>query len=264
MKRIFLVILFATAIFSGCKKEEDEPAAPELPASESFLMSFNDFDTVNKKALKADTSNWAVSAFQVGFWNLAVYITSAIPVSAFQNSFKYLPVYKGDNTWEWAYTYNGFLTVYGARLVAKVSESTTYWEMYISRVNPNPFAEVLWYSGTTNNDRSGASWELNKYNESTKVIEKFLRITHSKTSDNNQTLRYTNIIPAHADNGNYIEYALQIGDFNSRFSIQTSNSIDADIEWNSTTKEGRVRSLQYFGHSNWRCWDSGLNNSVCN
>ena len=38
---------------------------------------------------------------------------------------------------------------------------------------------------------------------------------------------------------------------------------DVNVEWNTTTSNGHVKSVDYLGDSNWYCWDSNKVNIEC-
>jgi len=38
---------------------------------------------------------------------------------------------------------------------------------------------------------------------------------------------------------------------------------DVNVAWNTTTKNGHVKSVDFMGDANWYCWDSNRVNIVC-
>lgn len=43
-----------------------------------------------------------------------------------------------------------------------------------------------------------------------------------------------------------------------------SNTNKIDIEWNRSSKNGRVRDLNKYATLNWQCWDNTLHDATCN
>jgi hypothetical protein len=63
-----------------------------------------------------------------------------------------------------------------------------------------------------------------------------------------------------------LEYGKKTGTFNSYYTIYYFNGLafsEMNVEWNSSTRNGRVKSLSNFGDSNWHCWNGNLVNVIC-
>jgi hypothetical protein len=68
-------------------------------------------------------------------------------------------------------------------------------------------------------------------------------------------------------NGSYIKYGPLTGSLNSYYDTHYYESAlarfsDVDIEWNSLSKNGRVKSTDYL-LGGWYCWDSNKVNVTC-
>jgi hypothetical protein len=63
----------------------------------------------------------------------------------------------------------------------------------------------------------------------------------------------------------YILYGLTTGYPKASYAIHFTNGLysDADVEWNTTDKTGRLRCADYLHDINWHCWDSNRINIVC-
>ncbi len=262
-----LILIIITII--NCEDDNKDSGAPQLPPVESFIIDFSDFsnssDTVKSTKAALTYQNWGTAFLKVAFWNTVITVTGIVPVTAFLESFNHHAVYEGDNTWAWTYDYTIGSATYTARLTGKILETEEVkWEMYISKeALGGGFEDFKWYEGTARFDRTSGHWIL--YNNPAADHE-LIRIDWTKNWDNNTGgIKYTNIIPDGIENGGYIAYGL-VDDpvYDAYYEIYNKGRDNlTDIEWNRTTKEGRISDPLTFGDEDWHCWDSLLVDIVC-
>jgi len=107
------------------------------------------------------------------------------------------------------------------------------------------------------------TWTVNRNPTQTNP---FLRIDwHRNPSDSTGDLKYTNVIPSDAENGAYIFYgALATTGYDRFYHIyDIAQDNLAEIEWNYPDGNGRVKDQQYYGDSNWHCWNTVLDDIDC-
>jgi hypothetical protein len=269
MKKIFslvIVFLLSTGFFTCCKKDKGEP--PTLPPQESMTMDFSNFSST-KKSIEVlpgqkgtENSNWEFAATIAGIWKLIINTTLAVPVAAFKAAVDQTPVYISTKNWQWSYSVTLPSGTYKARLTGLIGSSNVQWKMYVTGVGPDTFAEFLWFEGTSNLDGSGGQWIL--YQNSQSPVA-YLQIDWTKTSSSVGYVKYTYV---KSDNflNSFIEYGLTSNVLNAYYNIHYYNDVkfsDVNIEWNTTTHNGHVKSVDYLGDSNWYCWDSNKVNTVC-
>ena len=256
-------------------KDENLDTAPALAAEETFIMPFTGFEDADTSGIMAppnDNSanartpsfdNWFHSATNVVFWNLVLTVNLAVPTAAFHESFNHDPTFQGNGVWLWQYSFELPDGNYQAKLYGEiVANDEVEWEMYISKVGG--FQDVLWYTGSTNDDE--AHWTLNHQANNP---EAFIQIDYLKDNGNAQAaIRYTNIIPNDPGNGGYIEYrednSNSSADYNRAYDIyhiQADNLIE--IQWNKPNENGRVKDEEHFGDTEWHCWDVNLMDTEC-
>jgi hypothetical protein len=263
MKRIMLksvvAIVFLSTLLVSCKKDEKK-TSPVLPPQESMLMNFSNFSSAKKSISINDTvgyGNWGASALTVGFWSLAVYINSAIPVAAFKEAFNHQPVSLGDTTWRWAYSIDN----YGFKLDAKMNSSSTNWTMYVTKTSGlgMNFTDFIWFTGTSSNNGTSATWRLNRGPEFNG--RPYLDVTWTK----NVSLRYTLVDTTEAGVGNYLEYdKINEAGLDAQFLIRTVDHLnDVDIQWNLANNNGRVKCQKWYNNLDWHCWDNNHKNTTC-
>jgi hypothetical protein len=269
MKKILsfvFVIIVSTGFFAGCKKDKGDP--PTLPPTESMTVDFTNFITAKKslELLPSEkgnaNSNWAFAATVAGVWKIIINTTLAVPVLAFQTAIGKTPAYVSTKNWEWSYTFNYSNDVYKARLTGLIRTSDVQWKMYISKDGTNNFAEFLWFEGTSKLDGTLGQWILY---QSPLVTDALLQIDWTKGTTGIGTITYT-YIKNDAYKGGFIKYGLTSGTLNAFYNIHYFNNVkfsDVNVEWNTTTHEGHVKSPEYLGDSNWYCWDSNKINTVC-
>jgi len=270
LKRYSLVILLLIAIIpTGCNKDADnvEPApAPELPPSSSFVMDFSDFsddDTTKYKNSYAYTyQNWWWGATNVVGWNFILTVTLVVPVAAFYESFNHQGIWDPSiSKWVWSYNFVAGGSIHLAELHASLENNGVKWEMYITK--NNAYNDFLWFYGITNSVNSTAEWHL--YKNPNNPIE-FLDIDWSEDNVTGEAeIQYTHVEPGVPGNGSYIQYGVNNSTpYDTYYRIyKAANDNLTDIEWNRTTKNGRVMDELHFGDPDWRCWDELLQDIIC-
>ncbi len=260
---LFLVIF---VIFS-CKDDTEGDDPPQLPPEESFIIDFSDFDDSSDTLSKSTLThkNWGHAYFKASVWNLIITVSGIVPVTAFKESFRHQAVYEGNSTWGWTYDYTIGSAIYTAKLKGKIiSSEEVQWEMYISKAALiDPYTDFKWYEGVARFDRTSGYWILYK---SPSEDHELIRIDWTKDWNNNTgDIKYTNIVPGGPEHGGYISYGI-VDDpvFDAFYKIYNKGANNlTDIEWNRTTKEGRIKDPGTFGDELWHCWNNLLMDIDC-
>lgn len=269
-----LVLLTGTILGTGgCNSNMPQNGndPPEIPPAETFVMDFSAFsgdgaaklipgriDPTTMQVLPG--ANWGWAALNVGAWNVIITVGLAVPVAAFLESFHHEPEAQADGMWLWSYDVNVGGTIYSAALYAAAVEGGTEWNMYISQ--EGGYTDFNWFSGFSNFTGTAGTWTLNKDPESlTPFVEiEWTRDAEGQTGD----IRYTNVEPDGDNNGSYITYAASEGAFDASFELLNNNANNlTTIEWDRTTRDGRVKDPAHFSDDAWHCWDSDLQNTAC-
>lgn len=276
MKRtlFLLTVIFTFSIlFTGCKKDRGNP--PVLPPAESMLIDFSNFDSGKKSDITdiipkgSEISNWEFAAGVAVIWKTVVYTTLAVPVKSFQLALTKTPVYVDDKTWEWKYdatiTIDQLSVTYKARLTGQIRSSDVLWKMYISKEGTNPFSEFVWFEGTSKLDGTGGQWVLKQGPQNQVPL---LQIDWTKTGESVGMVKYTYIKTGDSLKDSFIEFGLKTGSLNAYYKIQYYHPIYQDIfevfvEWSTSGHNGRVKCEQFFGSTDWYCWDSNYINISC-
>lgn len=266
---IFVIMMFSFGlILSGCS--DDDPVsshgtAPEIPPQSTFLIDFDDFNDAgivpNKESAVMTSANYAYSALNVAVWNTALTVTLIVPVAAFVEAFQHEPVWRSDDSWDWSYSFLAGGAMHTARLNGKVDDATVIWKMYITK--QDAFTDFLWFTGQGDLGVSTGQWILNMDPETPTA---FMQIDWNRNaSEGTADVKYTNIIPEDAENGGYIFYGVTNDVDYDRFYEIYNKGLDniTDIEWNYTTKVGRVMDEYHFGDADWYCWDEALSDVLC-
>jgi len=273
--KFLLLFGFVVVLISSCEKNNQDEA-PQLPPYESMVVDFSKFTTTDKSAPgneETNTSgNYTLSAITVGYWNLVLGLTLAVPVASFYQSLSHSPVYLGNKTWQWEYNCTGLANTYHSRLLGIIRDSDIKWEMYISKDGVGSHGEFLWYEGTSNLDGMDGQWKLyHSYADQ----EGVLQIDWSKTGDEIGEIKYTyihvadNADPNQLTAGSYLSYGLTENDLNTFYTVvyntrnRTEEDMTVKIEWSSTEYNGRIKAEYYFLDSLWHCWDSQGSDVVC-
>jgi len=185
-----------------------------------------------------------------------------IPTAAFIESFKHTPTLRSDGTWVWSYSVAG----HTASLERSVVENEIQWDMYISKAGD--FERFLWYTGKHNLSITQGTWTLKKAPDAN---YDYVGIDWHINTDGTSDIKYTNIIPADSgdnqasENGGYIFYGTTTAsDYDAFFNIYNKGQNNlTNIEWNRSSKVGRVKDFNKFADDEWHCWDETLANANC-
>ncbi len=261
MKFFLIIVLMASVVMNGCKKDEDESDPPDLPPETALLMDFSTFNEYPGTKKSVDTyQNFAQAYLTVLYWDVLAIFAVAVPSVAYAEAFNHDPVYKGDNSWEWAYTITANQVEYSARLVSKrISNDEFTLKFYVTTSAPIytqvgliTLEDFLWFDGTVMYDGTEAVWNL--YEVGTYVA--LLEIGWEKDWENDTwVMKYEIIKPGHEELGSYIEQGqIDNSDFNAYLTVSYSSQL-TNIEWETTNISGRIKAPHSFGDSDWHCWD---------
>lgn len=261
-------------LLAGCGSEDvtgSGPEPPEIPPVSTFVMDFGDFTESTSFTqvsgdgetvlLGATTENWSFASLNVLVWNTVLTVGLAVPVASFIAAFGKSPVLHTDSTWVWSYNFFANDVLHLAELHGRAVGDTVTWSMYISK--QDAFTDFLWYTGVSDVQVTEGTWTLNNNPDDPTPL---LDITwHRNPDEGTADITYTNIVPEGPENGGYISYGITGGiPYDAFYDIYNKGADNhTDIEWNRTTKEGRVRDPNHFADSEWHCWDSALEDVDC-
>ena len=257
--RMTALVALAAAIMFTIASCDNEPTEnrPELPPAESMLMDFSDFTNPPDAMKSTDASyvNFVFSYTAVSYWNAGAMLVAAVPVAAYTHALTQTAEYLGDNTWEWSFEFplNGI--DYKATLTGnRISNEEFTMEMIIALASL-PDQGVKWFDGVVRYDHTSADWTF--YKEGTNAV---LEVAWNKDFETEAAdLTYTYVEADQEETGSYIMWEYSPGEvYDAAYTISMSGGM-TNIEWNTTTIEGRVKSPAYFEDDAWHCWDSYAN-----
>lgn len=259
-------ILLAVSLLivsTSCDKEPEENR-PELPPVESMMMSFSDFNEAigDTKANGEPHLHFNYAFTSLAFWSGASALTMALPVAAYGYALEQGVEYLGENSWEWAYSFQWSGLDYTATLTAtRINNEEFSLEMHLA-TSAEPENGVRWFDGVVRYDHTKANWNIYK-DGSIEVLE----IAWAKDFElGDASLLYTYVEPEKLETGSYLRYdyaPLEAYDASFEVSRSTGTTL---IQWNTSSKEGRVQDEARFGDAEWNCWDSlanGLADKSC-
>lgn len=242
--------------FTACDKEPVDER-PELPPMESLSMDFSDFESApgGTKGTAVTYGNFTHSYLSVIFWKVSSTVMMTLPVAAYGHALQQEAVYLGDHNWEWSYDFTFEDLDYTATLTAtRISNEEFSMEMILAHA-AIPGQGVKWFDGVIRYDHTHALW--NFYKQGT------IKVLEAEWNKNFETeagdLKYTYTEADQNETGSYILFKYMPGQvYDAGYTISLAAGT-TEIEWNITSKEGRVKDPQKFGDSNWHCWDSQAN-----
>ncbi len=265
---LVVVFLANTACNKNSSSSESKPTAPQLPPSGSFVMDFSDFQLSSPVSTAPGTvtepqtrQNWGWAAANVAVWNTLITVGLAVPVAAFLESFKHEAVLQTDGSWIWSYSFVVLGVIHNAKLQAKITGQQVQWDMYISK--QNAYENFHWYTGSSDLPATHGTWTLNNSpdNETPLLGIEWSRDVQDATGE----IKYMNIVPDGPENGGYIYYGVTADTvYNAFYDIYNKGQDNlTNIRWNRTDKDGQVKDPQHFGDSDWHCWNTSLDDTVC-
>jgi hypothetical protein len=229
------------------------------------MMEFESFPLldgdINPDAPTQLKTNWSWAATNVVVWNTVLFVNLVVPVAAFQAAFQQEPVKLDDGSWMWSYGFLAQGVQHTASLHLSLNNNLAYWQMYISK--QNEFSDFLWFQGEGDLGYSHGTWTVNM-NPANPVP--YLEIEWNRDPQTNTgDIKYTNIYQEDPNSGSYIRYGTMTGiHYDAFYSIFHKNLQNTtDIEWNRTTKIGRVYDVLHFQDEFWHCWNEVLENTEC-
>lgn len=254
---VALFLLISATILS-CKKKDPEP---ELPPSSSMLITFDNFWDGSAKTADTTKNNLLFAGGNVLVWNLILTVGLAVPVASFVESFKHEPKWnKKEKAWIWSYSVPVGNITYSAELHGKDGGDMVNWSMYISQ--NGGFEDFLWYTGTSRKDKTSGQWLLNdKPNNPTALLQ----IDWHANADGTSDIQYMNVVPGGAENGGYIKYGIvKDPQFDAFYDIYNKGQNNlTKIQWNRSSRAGRVQDEKKFNDAAWHCWDNLLLDTAC-
>jgi hypothetical protein len=269
MKRLLLIALmfsFSAFIYISCKKDKGDP--PILPPYESMAIDFSNFTSqkrsagVNEEVKGTESSTWQFAAAVAGVWNTLISSSIAVPLAAYDSASNVNPGYVSENLWQWTYDFTFEGVPYKSKLSGQISTNSVVWQMHVTKDISGGFTDFLWIEGTSATDGSGGQWI---FHESPVSPAGIFQDDWTKSGTVVTTVKYT-YIKDDENKGSYINYLIpSASSFDLGYNIHFSSGIysDSDIEWNKTTRDGRLKSVDYLQDDNWYCWDTNKINKVC-
>lgn len=260
-----IAIFLGMIIITSCEKEEN-PKEPELPPQEAFVMDFSDFQSApgTKKAGEemAGYQNFTHAYGTVWGWNIIVTVTMVVPTAAYIEAFNHTPVYLGDNSWKWEYSVPVGNNTFNAKLITtRISNEEFKAEMFITKEGIAGYEDFKWFEGTIRYDRTHAIWTL--YESPTNPVEMLEIEWNMDWELGVSDITYTYVKEGDEQTGSYISFAI-VDDvvYDANYTVSgAANAIM--IEWNRTSKNGRVMDMAKFGDDAWHCWNETLEDVTC-
>ncbi len=270
MRKLIILVMVALFAFYACNKqstdnEETEP--PAVPPETTLEIDFSNFDTGSpttqllKTTDQQTAQNWFRAATMVFFWKMMSQVTMAVPTMAFKMAVSTQPQYE-DNGWVWSHDFTAGQRSFNATLKAyKNDEQQRWdWEMYIT--SEGNFTDFEWFYGYSSFDGNSGGWTINKSPDEPNPL---LDINWEVHSDSTMVIRWTIVDTSSSQYGSYIEFGTMTdSNYNAYFNLYDSKEdYTVEIQWNTTTKAGRIKDEVYFQDTNWHCWDENRQDVTC-
>lgn len=264
MKKVLSLFLSLSVIFWSCDSSDENSQDPQpvLPPDYSMAPNFDSFETEGSQRNQT-IEHWFYSAINISVYSAILTGGLAVPVTAFKATINETPFFDRDaGLWTWESSFSANSNDFSVRLTADVVGGNVNWKGYVSS-NSNAMEDFVWFEGQSSVDGNNGSWTLY---ESPQNPTAWISTEWSRNEDRTVANADFTIEKEGELEGSYIYYNR---DDNSDFdrSVEISNNQSTDlieVAWNSESKVGRVKSENYFGDTDFHCWDENLQDVNCN
>ena len=234
-----------------------------------MFIDFSNFTSLKKSALTdpqikgTESSTWQFAATIAGIWNSLISSNVAVPLAAYDSAGRYNAVYVSKNYWQWSYEFTFDGIVYKSVLDGETTTNSITWKMYLTKNSAGGFNDFLWLEGTSKADGSEGQWI---FYQSPLSPVKIFQTDWTKSGDQVTSVKYTYMIDDPNKNSYIVFNILTNSDLDASYNIHFTDGTysDSEIEWNSVTRNGRLKCLDYMQDDNWYCWDNNKINRFVN
>ncbi len=252
-----IIIVFIFFLFDACTPKEKIP--PAIPSIESLSFDFSYFEQN-----VVEESYYAFAAERIFTWkellqdSINIHNTTLSETS--YNDF----IFQKDETWLMDFVFNITDINYTAKFFGIIEPDTVLFNAFLA-FNTDT---LLFLEGKFYDDTKAGQWILNKpgFDEDTVYTGiKFMTVDWSLDSLDQTEIKFTDNQTG-LSNLNYILYKDSVDTkYNSYVNVYEPGSDNHSIiEWNQTTKAGRIKDPLHFNDENWHCWDESYQNIDCN
>ena len=270
----FFLFLASVLVIQSCEPEvaldnTENLVVPQIPPVEMLTVPTERVAHADSLMTSEDRNgtkeNWIHAGVSLLVWHGAIVLHSITPFSAIGAAFNQQAEYIGNSTFEWAYEYTDQLNGqrYDVSLTAQYINNNTEVEWKLNVSQAGGFTDVVWVSGIVDVSVTRATFTLFKDPNNPQA---YLSIESERDLTNNEvSVRYTNILTGDPANGHYIQYTARNNNYlNRAFQVSRAANDLLDIEWNDPASDGRVRHPLRFNDTEWHCWDINKDDIDCN
>ncbi len=246
MKFYYLYIIVLLSIFfNACISKEKIP--PPLPSVESISFNFSYFEEDSK-----EDTHFSFVSEKVLEWKTLLKDSLKIHHAILNNATQNELIFQKDKTWLNDFSFSiGNKGIYSAKFFSIIEADTVRYKTFISY---DYFSEIIYLDGHAYDNTKIGEWELNKTQRIDTTKIKFL--TANWNFLKNDQIKFTNN-QAGEDNLNSILQMDSVdNDYNTYIDIYNKGDENHSIiQWNSSTKIGRVKDQLRFSNEDWHYWD---------
>lgn len=254
-----IIIVFIFFLFDACEPKEKIP--PVIPSVESLNFDFSYFEENNTTG-----TYYSYAAEQISAWKALLTDSIDIQNSSLKETSYNDFIFQKDETWLMNFDFIVENIKFTANFFGIIEHDTTLFKTFL--YSDAADTTLVFLDGKFYDDSKTGHWILNKpgFDEDTVFTEiKFMSVDWYVDSLDQKEIKFTDN-QIGLSNLNYILYKDSTdGQFNAYVNIYVSgNDNYSIIEWNKSTKEGRVKDFLHFNDENWHCWDNNYLNIDCN
>ena len=248
MKAFCICILFCFIIFANsCIPKEK--VAPSMPTNESLTFDFSYFN----QNIEED-NNFSFVSEKVLEWRSFLEDTISIHKAIIENSAQYSFSHQKENTWLSAFSFNLNDVNYSAKYFGIADSDTVLYKGFVSF---DTISDLLLLDGEAHSNAKVGSWVVNEGVAEDYEFKGVKVLSVSWNFLENKHIKFT-INQAGSENLDYISYIDSVnGEYNTYLDIYSKgNENHTFVQWNKTTKQGRVKDMLRFDNENWHYWNS--------
>lgn len=263
----FLFLLGILILLSTSCKRQDK-TAPEKPELRTIEVDLSAFE------VNMGGTHYNFASSKLNIWQKLLIDSMDFQKSLFNYAITNDQSFQEENIW----ALNGDViyndTLYEVSFITEDFTDSLLYNIYFSLIEYNEetslvylnlltFEGISYYYNQTPNFYG--NWKIQKPDTSESIGKSFLEVSWGDTIKAESFIKFTYVSGGNK-NGNYIIFQDSIdGLYDSYLDIYSKvEENHTYIQWNNTTKRGRVKDINNFPDDAWRYWDESLENDTVN
>ena len=264
LAKLLIFVSFSVIISCNGDDDDEDRPAPLFPDDSTFIIDFSVFTTADTIYLREIESfnNFGRALTNIAFWDSIISFNLEVPAAAFHGVSKEHGIYDPTiDYWVWAYPFAVQSDFFRAKLHAWLVEDGVQWGMYVT--SKGDYYDFFWFTGVSETNLHEGMWLVYLDPEN---WEPYIDINWGRNDQTNQyEIEYKYVLYQHPEENSFIQVSYKNEenyDCSATVFWRSQNRF-VYVDWDTESKTGRIKEPDYFGDSDWHCWNSYLLDVDC-